>query len=75
MSMIYGISGTSMWQWWKEKQIGVSCTRKGFFNKQWVIMYTWEGKKVFCWTTLPKNFMYICTKTTSLEFSKILIVR
>lgn len=34
MSTIYGISGASMWQWWKEKQTGVSCTRKGFVNKQ-----------------------------------------
>jgi len=33
MSTIYGIFGASMWQWWKELQISVSCTRKGFVNK------------------------------------------
>ena len=74
MSIIYGISGDSMWQWWKEKQTGVSCTGKGFVNKQRAIMYTWVGEKVYCWRTLPKNFMYICTKTTTLKFSKIILI-
>jgi len=73
MSKIYGISGASKWQWWNEKQTGLSCTRKGFVNKQSAIMYKWEGKKVFCWT-LPKNFMYLRTKTTSLKFSTIILI-